>query len=181
MSISEALRVLDNREVFLDMDGVLVDLHLGLRRWFDVLDFTEEEHKQRIDEVIIRRRGFNQSIADFWSGLPMECWAWLPKTEECDEIIERAANSVGAMNVYIASTPVGSGSYSGKYEWVFRNLPSWLHKKYLPSHTVYSLMTLPEIAVSLRLQVAKQFSSRDLGVGLNYETVSRSHCVGLRH
>jgi FMN phosphatase YigB (HAD superfamily) len=129
MSISEALRVLDNREVFLDMDGVLVDLHLGLRRWFDVLDFTEEEHKQRIDEVIIRRRGFNQSIADFWSGLPMECWAWLPKTEECDEIIERAANSVGAMNVYIASTPVGSGSYSGKYEWVFRNLPSWLHKK----------------------------------------------------
>lgn len=69
----------------------------------------------------------------FWKGFTREFWATIPKSAECDHIIWICSNLVGNDNLFILTRPIlHADCYAGKFEWVEKNLPDFMHDKLVP-------------------------------------------------
>lgn len=106
--------------IYLDMDGVLVDFDRGVQELFGVpmppgrrnWDYAYEED-------------FGLSKTQFWRSLGHDFWAALPMTKEAPGIIEMLQGRGLWGCVRLLSSPtLEPGSWSGKAEWVRKNIPS---------------------------------------------------------
>jgi hypothetical protein len=72
----------------------------------------------------------------FWSHVPRELWANLPKTGICDWLLNAAVSAVGMENVYILTRPTREPScFAGKADWVRDNLGEfWVDQTILTGH-----------------------------------------------
>ncbi len=70
---------------------------------------------------------------EFWKGFKREFWATIPKSAECDVLVEKCASLVGKDNVLILTKPIlNADCYAGKFEWVEKNLPDFMRDKLVP-------------------------------------------------
>jgi 5'(3')-deoxyribonucleotidase len=104
------------KQIFLDMDGVLVNFDQGVRDRFKV-DWHPEEF------AIDYKKTFNMSKSLFWSILDNErFWANLPWTEYG----KRVMRVVEIFRPCILSTVVVPAGFSGKVKWLKKNYPAVL-------------------------------------------------------
>lgn len=117
--------------VFLDLDGVLADSqqhalhHFGIRTPWPIGEPSTVEmlNKHRI------KHNFHTNN-DLWDAFDHDFWASIPLTFEAHTLILWALNSVGEENVYISTSPTTHpGCFSGKWAWIQKNLPYWLHNQ----------------------------------------------------
>lgn len=68
----------------------------------------------------------------FWMHMDSRFWTNIPKSSECDELIDKCAKAVGRENVCILTTPI-SDPYclAGKLEWIHKFTPPWMHRQYM--------------------------------------------------
>jgi hypothetical protein len=124
-------------KIYFDLDGVLTDCHMSaLRAWGVTID--EYPFGRRVKDII-DDRGFivltPDSHAEFWGSFDEDFWATLPKSKECDYLIDLGVKFAGQQNVWLASMPsINPESYSGKALWVQNNLPTWIHKQLILIH-----------------------------------------------
>lgn len=112
-----------SRTMFLDLDGVFVDLHPK------VLDL----HGLEFDEPSLKpgewylSRNFGMSEDEMWSHYLLreaEFWADLPKTPWADHLFDMVLRYFSKDELCFLTKPLpGSGSAHGKQEWVERNYP----------------------------------------------------------
>jgi hypothetical protein len=123
-------------KIFLDLDDVLNDFTMHTLRklgcgidkydpeWgWDIVTAANSSHPLR-----------HFTPESFWSSFGREHWATVPKSGMCDWLIDTAAGLVGQENVFILTCPTRDpASLSGKLEWIYSNLPTWLHRQYVMS------------------------------------------------
>lgn len=107
-----------NRQIFLDMDGVIVDLHHTVAKKLNLADMT-----------LFNRGELPMSDQDIWSGTDAEWWANLPWMEDGEVIVGLCEEIVGPENVIICSKPANwPGSAEGKLLWIARHMPSYARR-----------------------------------------------------
>ena len=75
---------------------------------------------------------FIRDIPEFWESVTKaDLWRTCPKSPQCVFIVETAAMLVGREQVYLATTPTKCPvSHAHKLEWIWENLPEWIHRQY---------------------------------------------------
>jgi len=75
---------------------------------------------------------FIQDIPAFWDEVTnADLWRSVPKSPQCDGLLERSGDIVGRENVYIATSPTKDPqSHADKLLWIWDNLPTWIHRQY---------------------------------------------------
>jgi 5'(3')-deoxyribonucleotidase len=69
---------------------------------------------------------------DFWKQLDRKFWATMPQTLECNWLPDLCAQCVGRNNVFLLTSPViDPDCLAGKLEWIYANMPRWLHRQFL--------------------------------------------------
>lgn len=102
-----------NRQIFLDMDGVIVDLPCPIPA-------TPEE------QLAFYRGGLAKEPEKVWAGTDELWWANLPWTKEGVEIVRLCEEAVGAENVIICTMPADwPGSAQGKLLWIEKHMPQY--------------------------------------------------------
>lgn len=127
------------RRIVLDIDDVLNSLSLHIMQHFgcDVGPFEyaafPTEVGYNVQEAVIQLGG-DAPIhpSDFWDEVTQaDLWRSAPKSPQCDWLIEHAASIVGKEEVILATTPtIDAVSHGHKVEWIWENLPSWIHRQY---------------------------------------------------
>jgi len=116
--------------VFLDMDGVLVDLarsafaHHGLEYPYDNPDNYGHWDFEKFTSIPPDK---------FWGSFDFNFWANLQWTIDGLEILTLLEDTVGQSNIYLSSCPTSftqgcAGCLSGKALWLNRHLPEYNHK-----------------------------------------------------
>ena len=106
-----------DKQIFLDMDGVIVDLMVGIEAFF----FCKLDHS---DYNINFMKDLGYTREDFWNKCTSLFWASLPKTLDANVIL----SIVEPYKPVILSSPPNSGvanSFIGKTSWVKHNLPEY--------------------------------------------------------
>ncbi len=104
--------------IFLDMDGVIVDLHKAVAQRLGITDMT----------------AFNQGElpvkdAELWGGTNAEWWADLPWMDDGFDILCFCEEIVGPQNVIICSKPANwPGSAEGKVMWIAEHIPTYARR-----------------------------------------------------
>jgi hypothetical protein len=121
-------------KIYLDIDGVLNLLPFAALS--KVAGFPITQYPILGDYDIVKN--CNTLLAtkilsnDFWNQLDRKFWATIPKTLECDWLPDLCAKSVGRANVFLLTSPViDPDCVAGKLEWIYNNLPWWLHRQIL--------------------------------------------------
>ena len=58
-------------------------------------------------------------------------WRTVPKSPQCDWLIEKAADIVGQEEVFLATSPTKDPpSHADKLHWIQDNLPEWIQRQY---------------------------------------------------
>ena len=74
----------------------------------------------------------------FWNSLSRKFWATIPKSGEFDMLLKECEALVGRKEMCILSSPtLDPDCAAGKMEWIYKNLPTWLHRQFLigpPKH-----------------------------------------------
>lgn len=120
-------------QIHIDLDGVLNAWQLYQLKEFGV----EIEYRDWLDHfgwdicaVYNHYAGEQWTEDDFWTGVKREHWANAPKSELFDLILERSEALVGRKNVFLLTSPTRCpDSAAGKVEWIYANLPSWMHRQ----------------------------------------------------
>lgn len=75
---------------------------------------------------------FIPDVPAFWERVTRDnLWRTAPKSPQCDNLIDRAADIVGREEVYLATTPTKDPqSHGDKLHWIWDNLPTWIHRQY---------------------------------------------------
>lgn len=127
------------KRIILDLDDVLNSLTLYLMKTvfhvdvdiYEYWKFPVEAGYDIIKAVSIMNDEPALSVSDFWEKVPRESWQNVPKSRECDWLIEKCAQLVGCDEVYIATSPTKDPeSHAAKVIWIRENLPKWLHRQY---------------------------------------------------
>ena len=110
------------RTIFLDMDGVIVDLVAGLQKSFPDWDGVPPIH----DHLFI-------SEDDFWRkmiGLGTHWWSDLPEFPWSKQLVETCEKVVGPENVYILTSPGRTcvTTATGKLYWLQNHFPQFLRE-----------------------------------------------------
>jgi len=114
-------------KIYLDMDGVLVDFDRGVYDKFKKL--KPEGHRTWEYNY---EQDFGCSKQQFWQALDHTFWADLKFTKEAVGILEILYSRGLEDKVCLLSSPtLEPGSWSGKVEWVKRNLPHFFYDKKL--------------------------------------------------
>jgi len=68
----------------------------------------------------------------FWQSIGRDFWANVPKSAECDWLLETCAGLVGRERVCILTAPtLDPDCLAGKLEWIQWFMPKWIHRQYL--------------------------------------------------
>lgn len=121
------------KQIHLDLDGVLNAWQLYQLKEMGV-EITYSDWPEDLGWDIVgvynRFAGETYSESDFWTCVKREHWANAPKSELFDLIIERSEALVGRKNVFLLTSPTRCpDSAAGKVEWIYANLPSWMHRQ----------------------------------------------------
>lgn len=135
--------------IILDIDDVLNNLTLHLMRHFgcDIGEFEYEAFPLpgTYDvSAAVEAAGGSVPIMDtldnpasidvpqFWKEVTdSDLWRTCPKSPQCDSLVNTAASLVGQEQVYLATTPTKCPvSHAHKLEWIWENLPGWIHRQY---------------------------------------------------
>ncbi len=107
-----------DKQIFLDMDGVIVDLHQPVAQKLGLTDMT-----------VFNRGELPLPDSDIWAGTDAEWWANLPWMHDGKKIVEVCEDFVGASNVIICSKPAKwRGSAEGKLVWLEKFLPDYARR-----------------------------------------------------
>lgn len=120
------------RKCVLDMDGVFVDFHRGVRELFGI--------SQSAYDALPRPLGWTWvwdltglTEEEFWKRLSAEWWEHLPWTPEGKEIVAILESYFGPENICIGSDHSGRAFVvDGKQRWIQRELP-----RYFPSNVMF--------------------------------------------
>lgn len=142
--------------IILDMDDVLNSLSFHILRHYgcDVGPFEYDRFPTHVGYDIItacevlggtvpymtnpdwdgknKDNKYIHDLAAFWNGVTnANLWRTIPKSPQCDWLIEEAAALVGVENVHIATTPTKDPQvHADKIHWIWDNLPHWIHRQY---------------------------------------------------
>lgn len=107
----------------LDIDGVLAQCHETALMQFGAYMVPNKPMYQIVNDQA-NPPGFAWTGDTFWNSFRHDFWADLPKTDLCDPLVQLSVDLVGVENVFIVTRPTANHqSYSGKSQWVSRNLP----------------------------------------------------------
>ncbi len=107
-----------SRQIFLDMDGVIVDLQCPLK---DMHNFDVNLAFHRHELQLTEEQLWGKTDAGWWAGLP-----WMPDGRGILAVCEDA---VGPENVIICSTPANwPGSADGKLRWIREQMPNYARR-----------------------------------------------------
>ena len=121
---------MSNPIVYLDMDGVLIDLARsafafhGLEYPYDNPDnYGQWDFEEFID----------MPQDEFWLAFDANFWANLEWTADGRDILTLLEDTVGRDNIYLASCPTSftkgcAGCVSGKARWLNQHIPEYNHK-----------------------------------------------------
>jgi len=111
-----------DKQVLLDMDGVLVDFTKGACSFHGVRNpYTKNSPNKSRYEIW---EYFLLTFEEFFQGMDEEFWAGLPKTDEADDIVDMLDDHVGLHNVCALSHAVNSpGIHEGKVRWMNKHYP----------------------------------------------------------
>ena len=126
------------KRIILDLDDVLNMLSLDLLR-FDGLDYRcyddIGEWKWGYDIIgatqELRQDNKRMGLVEYWERIPRELWSETRLSWDFHNIIEFCETSVGRDNVLVATSPTKCPEcLAGKYEWMIKYLPKWLHRQW---------------------------------------------------
>ena len=107
-------------QLFLDMDGVIVDLHGGLCKWYCIPDpYTNSANMGKKYGPIILGLPNKQT----WDELPEKFWTHLRWTSDGGEIIRQCEETFGKENITICTRPTNGRCADGKMNWLEHHLP----------------------------------------------------------
>ena len=107
-----------NRLIFLDMDGVIVNLHNAVSRLHN-LDVPTAFHRGEL----------RMTDEELWGRTNCNWWANLPWMDDGRAILALCEDAVGAENVVICSTPAAwPGSAEGKLRWIEQQMPNYARR-----------------------------------------------------
>jgi 5'(3')-deoxyribonucleotidase len=118
--------------VFLDLDGVMVDLVGGLIRKLECSNPYHLEENKGIFSLK-ETMGF-----DAWHTLDRDFWANLLPTPEWMQILETIESKFGRENICLLSSPTNAECIIGKMQWIDRFLGEY-RKRYFfgnPKHMI---------------------------------------------
>jgi 5'(3')-deoxyribonucleotidase len=125
--------------IYIDLDDVLNTLVPSVLTLLTVCDgkkLTYEDYPRECGWNIIRaankmRDEWSGSWTreTFWGALGRDFWATIPKTPECNQLLEFAASAVGREGVFILTNAIGANSLAGKQDWVDTKFPAWMHDR----------------------------------------------------
>lgn len=127
------------KEIYLDLDDVLNRFTMSALRFVgcpvDPMTFDKYPVECGFDIICATRTliggDYTTDLQTFWDGIPRKFWATVPKSEECDWLLNYCAEWVGPENVQIATSPTKDPDcLSGKLEWIHQHLPEWMHRQY---------------------------------------------------
>ncbi len=121
-------------KIFLDMDDVLNEFTMSTLRELgcDIETYDPTWGWDIVKAANATNSSRSFTIQGFWDSLDRKHWATRPKSEMCDQLIEKSASLVGQENVCVLSSPtLDPDCLAGKLEWIHDNLPSWMHRQYL--------------------------------------------------
>ena len=123
-------------QIFLDLDGVCTEFVTAAMRFHGLSNYNDSMYPCDVGFDIVtaytRLTGNVITGADFWNPLDRNFWATLPKTDLCDPLIGYLEREFGKDNICILSAATLSPNcLSGKMEWVYENLPKWIHRQYI--------------------------------------------------
>lgn len=106
--------------LFLDLDGVLVDLNGGLCKWFKKPDpYIYKDNLGKMYGPPIM--GLENKRV--WDGLPARFWMGLSWTYDGREILQRCEEEFGRENITICTKPTNGRCADGKMDWLLYHLP----------------------------------------------------------
>lgn len=71
------------------------------------------------------------SPTEFWEKIPSELWRQVPKSDECEELVETAFRLVGEDHVFLATSPtLDHFSLPFKVRWIEEQLPKSFHRRW---------------------------------------------------
>ena len=111
--------------IYLDLDGVLVDLvpELCKALGFDIKNWSAGEYN--VSKV------FHMEHQFIWNYTNEAFWAELPWTADGKQILEACWRAVDHRNVCIATTSA-EYAFFGKQQWIERELPwFWAHRQFV--------------------------------------------------
>ena len=107
-----------NRLIFLDMDGVIVNLHDAVSRLHN-LDVPTAFHRGELQ----------MTDEELWGRTDCNWWANLPWMDDGRAVLALCEDAVGAENVVICSTPAAwPGSAEGKLRWIEQQMPNYARR-----------------------------------------------------
>jgi hypothetical protein len=107
-----------SKQLFLDMDGVLVNLHGAI-----------SEHMKWDYLTTISQQYFPCPEKELWKNTDRDWWANLPWMHDGKRILEMCERVVGCENVIICTKPAPSeGSADGKIAWIERHIPEYARR-----------------------------------------------------
>ena len=125
--------------IFLDLDDVLAEFTMAALQCIGCPVGIREHHRYdpKWGFDIIKAANWLHlthtfTPERFWAALPREFWECLPKTKECDWLVEACAALVGKENVCILTAPTYQPYVAAaKIAWIHKVLPEWLHGQFL--------------------------------------------------
>lgn len=107
-----------NRQIFLDMDGVIVDLHTAVAARLGSVDLE-----------VFNQGDLPATDGELWTGTDADWWASLPWMSDGHDLLAVCENAVGAENVIICSKPANwPGGAEGKLRWIEMNMPEYVRR-----------------------------------------------------
>lgn len=127
------------RQIFLDMDDVLNTCTMyGLQYVgcpVSATDYSKFDPAWGYDIVKAANHlhpDHQFTEDEFWPLIDRNFWATIPKSQECQWLLDVSAAIVGENNVCILSSSTRDGScLAGKLDWIQSELPRWMHRQYL--------------------------------------------------
>jgi FMN phosphatase YigB (HAD superfamily) len=107
-----------SKQIFLDMDGVLVNLHAAV-----------SEHKKWDYLTTIRQQYFPSPESELWKDTNLQWWETLPWMHDGKRILDMCERMVGSENVIVCTKPAPvQGSADGKIAWLQRQMPEYARR-----------------------------------------------------
>lgn len=111
---------MSQRELLVDLDGVLVNFVYGALKVHDRLDIPYEEIDWNFFERVTPG-----DAAKFWAPLGFEFWKNLPWIDNGRVLIAKLMNEFGVDNIALCTSPCDTlGSVEGKIAWIQREIPA---------------------------------------------------------
>lgn len=138
------------KQVFVDLDGVLNKFSSYAFQYVGAIDFPLAYDNYPSDcctwnivQSVNYLRNPNTpkfTSNTFWGALNRNFWATIPIESYALHLLDYLQSQIGKENVCIASTATLSPEcLAGKMDWIYSNLPKWIHRQYMFGRDKYLL------------------------------------------